>query len=137
MAGFEALCFSDARDIAFRCLCLVAGPAEDLKVLWFVRSPKCEGKNVINVPGFAGVDLLINIFGIMVFLRRCVRCKKLEDLLLCVFTKNIQSSLSGLIIFNPTKSFSLFVTMTQSFARATDAMIMSNPSRGQIGRAHV
>ena len=60
---------------------------------------------MINVPGFAGVDLLINIFGIMVFLRRCIRCKKLEDLLLCVFTKNIQSSLSGLTINSTSSDF--------------------------------
>jgi hypothetical protein len=37
----------------------VAGLAEDLKVLGFVRSPKCKRDDVINIPGFAGVDLLI------------------------------------------------------------------------------
>ena len=42
MAGFEAFGFSDARDIAFRCLCLVARPAKDLEVIGFVGSPKSE-----------------------------------------------------------------------------------------------
>ena len=32
--------------------------AEDLKVIGFVGSPKCKREDVINVPGFAGVDLL-------------------------------------------------------------------------------
>jgi hypothetical protein len=37
----------------------VAGLAEDLKVFGFVCTAKCEGQNVINVPGFAGVDLYV------------------------------------------------------------------------------
>ena len=40
------------------CLQPVAGPAEDLKVVGFVSSAEGEGQNVINVPRFAGVDLL-------------------------------------------------------------------------------
>jgi hypothetical protein len=36
---------------------LVARLAEDLKVLGFVGSPQCNREYVINVPGFAGVDL--------------------------------------------------------------------------------
>ena len=43
VAGFEALCFSDARDIAFRCLCLVARPAKDLEVFEVVPAPKRHG----------------------------------------------------------------------------------------------
>jgi hypothetical protein len=38
---------------------LVAGLAENLKVIGFVRSPKCKREDVINVPSLAGVDLLI------------------------------------------------------------------------------
>jgi len=37
----------------------VARLAENLEVFGFVGSAKCEGENVINVPGFAGVNLLI------------------------------------------------------------------------------
>ena len=37
----------------------MAGFAEDLKVLGFVGSADCKRDNVINVPGFAGIDLLI------------------------------------------------------------------------------
>ena len=40
------------------CFCAVAGPAEDLKVIGLVCSSKDEGQYVINVPSFAGVDLL-------------------------------------------------------------------------------
>ena len=59
MAGFEALGFGNARDIGFGCFCAVAGPAENLKVIGLVCSAEGERKNVINVPRFAGVDLLI------------------------------------------------------------------------------
>ena len=58
MARFEAFGFCDARNIGFGCLCAVAGPAEDLKVIGLVCSAEGEGQNVINVPRFAGVDLL-------------------------------------------------------------------------------
>ena len=37
----------------------MAGLAEDLKVFGFVGSPKCKRDDVINVPGFDGIDLLI------------------------------------------------------------------------------
>ena len=40
------------------CLQPVAGPAEDLKVVGFVSSAEGEGQYVVNVPRFAGVDLL-------------------------------------------------------------------------------
>jgi hypothetical protein len=43
MAGFEALGLGNARDVILRGLRLVAGLAEDLKVIGFVHSPKCEG----------------------------------------------------------------------------------------------
>jgi hypothetical protein len=36
---------------------VVAGLAEDLKVFGFVCTAKCKREDVINVPGFAGVDL--------------------------------------------------------------------------------
>jgi len=58
MAGFEALGFRNARNIGFGCLCAVAGLAEDLKVMEFICATECEGQYVINVPSFAGVDLL-------------------------------------------------------------------------------
>ena len=58
MAGFEALGFRNARNIGFGCLCAVAGPAEDLKVVRFICSSKCQGQNVINVPRFSSFNLL-------------------------------------------------------------------------------
>ena len=36
----------------------MAGLAEDLEVIEVVCSPKSKGENVVNVPGFAGIDLL-------------------------------------------------------------------------------
>ena len=57
----------------------MTGLAEDLKVLEFVGSPKCEGENVINFPRLVCVDLIMNIFGSMIFLQRCVMSKKLVD----------------------------------------------------------
>jgi hypothetical protein len=58
MARFEALGFRDAWNIGVGGLCSVAGPAEDLKIVGFVRSSKSDGKNMINVPRFAGFNLL-------------------------------------------------------------------------------
>ena len=36
----------------------MAGPAEDLEDFGFVCTAECEGEDVINIPSFAGVDLL-------------------------------------------------------------------------------
>jgi hypothetical protein len=36
----------------------VAGPAEDLQVLRCICAAKSQGNNVINVPHFAGINLL-------------------------------------------------------------------------------
>jgi hypothetical protein len=58
MARFEAFGLGDERNVGMRRLCAVARPAEDLKVMGFVCAAKSHGKNVINVPRFAGVDLL-------------------------------------------------------------------------------
>ena len=58
MACFEVLGFCDAWNVGLGCLRAVAGPAEDLKVIGLVCSAEGEGQNVINVPRFAGVDLL-------------------------------------------------------------------------------
>ena len=57
MAGFEALCFCDARNVGMACLRPVAEPTEDLKVVRFVCSAEGEGQNVINVPRLAGFGL--------------------------------------------------------------------------------
>ena len=70
------LVLGNSGDVVLACFCLVAGPAEDLEVIGFVGSPQSKREDVINVPGFAGVDLLINIYGIMMFLQRYVRRKK-------------------------------------------------------------
>ena len=58
MACFEALGFGKARNVGIGCFCAVTELAEDLKVMGFICAAKCERKNVINVPHFAGVDLL-------------------------------------------------------------------------------
>jgi hypothetical protein len=58
MAGFEALCFCDARNVGLDCFCAVARLAEDLQVIGLICAAKCERKNVINVPRLAGFDLL-------------------------------------------------------------------------------
>ena len=58
MVGFEAFGFGNARNVGLGCLRPVAWPAEDLKVVGFICATECEGQNVVNVPRFAGVDLL-------------------------------------------------------------------------------
>jgi hypothetical protein len=58
MAGFESLCFCDARNVGMGCLRQMARLAEDLKVIVFVCAAHGEGQYVINFPRFAGFDLL-------------------------------------------------------------------------------
>ena len=58
MARFEAFGFCDARNVGLGCFCAVAGPAEDLQVLRCICATHSEGQYVVNVPSFAGVDLL-------------------------------------------------------------------------------
>ena len=59
MLRFKALGFGNAWNVVMGGLCSVAGPAEDLKVIRFICSAKSQWQYVINVPRFAGVDLLI------------------------------------------------------------------------------
>jgi hypothetical protein len=59
MAGFEALCFCDTRNVGMGRLCAVARTAKDLQVLRCICATHSEGQYVVNVPSFAGVDLLI------------------------------------------------------------------------------
>jgi hypothetical protein len=40
------------------CLRPVARPAEDLQVIGFICAAKSQWQNVVNVPRFAGFDLL-------------------------------------------------------------------------------
>ncbi len=58
MVRLKALGFRNARNVGLGCLRPVAGPAEDLKVLRCICATHSERKNVINVPRFAGFDLL-------------------------------------------------------------------------------
>jgi hypothetical protein len=58
MACFEALGFGNAWNIGMGCFRPVARVAEDLKVIGFICATKGEGQNVINVPRFAGFNLL-------------------------------------------------------------------------------
>ena len=58
MVRLKALGFRNARNVGLGCLRPVAGPAEDLQVVSCVCAAKCERNNVINVPRFAGVDIL-------------------------------------------------------------------------------
>ena len=58
MAGFEALGLGDARNVGMGCLRPVAELAEDLQVLRCVCATECEGQYVVNVPHFAGINLL-------------------------------------------------------------------------------
>ena len=58
MLCLETPGFRDTGNISLCGLCFVAGPAEDLKVFGGICPAEGKRQNMINVPGFTGVDLL-------------------------------------------------------------------------------
>jgi len=50
MLGLEALCLGNPWNVGVGCLCTVAGPAEDLKIVGLVCAAEGYGEDVVNVP---------------------------------------------------------------------------------------